>query len=58
MKIDSPKYEVAMSIIAVFMPKKVYMNQNVFTTTIDAMLFAVSFIEATVRVNGHTHLTH
>ena len=45
MKVASTKYEVATSIIAVFMPKNVYMYQNVFMTTIDAMLFSVSFAE-------------
>ena len=44
-KVASTKYEVAMSIIAIFMPKNVYMCQNVFMTTIDAMLFSVSFTE-------------
>ena len=38
-------HEVAASIIAIFMLKNVYMYQNVFTTTIDAMLFSVSFTE-------------
>ena len=45
MKSASTKYKVATSIIAVFMPKNVYMYQNVFTTTIDTMLFSVSFTE-------------
>ena len=45
MKVASTKYEVVMSYIAIFMPKNVYMYQNVFTTTIDAMLFSVSFTE-------------
>ena len=45
MKVASTKYEVAMSIITVFMPKNVYMYQIVFTTTIDTMLFSVSFTE-------------
>ena len=46
MKVASTKYQVATSIIAIFMPKQnVYMYQNVFTTTIDAMLFSVSFTE-------------
>ena len=45
MNVASTKYEVVMSIIAIFMPKNVYMYQNVFTTTIDAMLFSVSFTE-------------
>ena len=45
MKVTSTKYEVATLIIAIFMPKNVYMYQNVFTTTIDTMLFSVSFTE-------------
>ena len=45
MMVTSTKYEVAMSIIVIFMPKNLYMYQNVFTTTIDAMLFSVSFTE-------------
>ena len=35
MKVASTKYKVATSIIAIFIPKNVYMYQNVFTTTID-----------------------
>ena len=45
MKVASTKYEVATSIIAIFMPQNVYMYQNIFTTTFDAMLFSVSFTE-------------
>ena len=45
MKIANTKYEVAMSIIIIFMLEKVYMHQIVFTTTIDTMLFSVSFTE-------------
>ena len=45
MNIASTKYEVVTSIITVFMPKNVYMYQNVFTTTIDTMRFSVSFTE-------------
>ena len=45
MKIVSTKYEVAMSIITIFMLENVYMYQIVFMTTIDAMLFSVSFTE-------------
>ena len=45
MKIASTKYEVAMSIITIFMLENVYMYQIVFMTTIDAMLFSVSFTE-------------
>ena len=45
MKVASIKYEVAMSIITVFMLENVYMYQIVFTTTIDTMLFSVSFTE-------------
>ena len=45
MKIASTKYEVAMSIITIFMLENVYMHQIVFTTTIDTMLFSVSFTE-------------
>ena len=45
MKVASTKYEVATSIITVFMPKNVYMYQIVFMTTIDTMLFSVSFTE-------------
>ena len=45
MKVVSTKYEFATLIIAIFMLKNVYMYQNVFTTTIDTMLFSVSFTE-------------
>ena len=45
MKVASIKYEVATSIISIFMLKNVYMHQIVFTTTIDTMLFSVSFTE-------------
>ena len=45
MKVASTKYEVATSIITVFMLENVYMYQIVFTTTIDTMLFSVSFTE-------------
>ena len=45
MKVASTKYEVAMSIIITFMLENVYMHQIVFTTTIDTMLFCVSFTE-------------
>ena len=45
MKVASTKYEVAMSIITIFMLENVYMYQIVFTTTIDIMLFSVSFTE-------------
>ena len=45
MKVASIKYKVVTSIIVIFMPKNVYIYQNVFTTTIDAMLFSVSFTE-------------
>ena len=45
MKVASTKYEVATSIITIFMPKNVYMYQIVFTTTNDTMLFSVSFTE-------------
>ena len=45
MKVSSTKYEVAMSIITIFMLENVYMYQIVFTTTIDTMLFSVSFTE-------------
>ena len=45
MKVASTKYEVATSIIIIFMLENVYMHQIVFTTTIDAMLFSVSFTE-------------
>ena len=45
MKVASTKYEVAMLIIAIFMQHNVYMYQNVFMTTIDAMLLSVSFTE-------------
>ena len=45
MKITSIKYEVATSIIIIFMLENVYMYQIVFTTTIDTMLFSVSFTE-------------
>ena len=45
MKIASNKYEVATSIITIFMLKNVYMYQIVFMTTIDTMLLSVSFTE-------------
>ena len=45
MKVASTKYEVASSIITIFMLENVYMYQIAFTTTIDAMLFSVSFTE-------------
>ncbi|MDA8043484.1 MAG: hypothetical protein MPJ22_13780 [Pirellulales bacterium] len=45
MKVASTKYEVATSIITIFMLENVYMYQIVFTTTIDTMLFSVSFTE-------------
>ena len=45
MKVASTKYEVAMSIITIFMLENVHMHQIVFTTTIDTMLFSVSFTE-------------
>ena len=45
MKVASTKYEVATSIITVFMLENVYMHQIVFMTTIDTMLFSVSFTE-------------
>ena len=45
MKVASTKYEVAMSIFTIFMPENVHMYQIVFTTTIDTMLFSVSFTE-------------
>ena len=45
MKVTSIKYEVATSIITIFMLENVYMHQIVLTTTIDTMLFSVSFTE-------------
>ena len=45
MKVASTKHEVAMSIITIFILENVYMHQIVFTTTIDTMLFYVSFTE-------------
>ena len=45
MKVASTKYEVATSIITIFMLKNMYMHQIVFMTTIDTMLFSVSFTE-------------
>ena len=45
MKVISTKYEVAMSIITIFMLENVYMHQIVFMTTIDTMLFSVSVTE-------------
>ena len=45
MKVASTKYEVATLIITIFMLENVYMHQIVFTTTIDTMLFSVSFTE-------------
>ena len=43
MKVSSTKYEDAMSIIIIFMLENVYMHQIVFMTTIDTLLFSVSF---------------
>ena len=45
MKVVSTKYEVATSIITIFMLENVYMHQIVFMTTIDTMLFSVSVTE-------------
>ena len=45
MKVASTKYEVVTSIITIFMLENVYMHQIVFMTTIDTMLFSVSFAE-------------
>ena len=45
MKVASTKYEVATLIIAIFMLKNVYMYLIVFMTSIDTMLFSVSFTE-------------
>ena len=45
MKVASTKYEVAMSIITIFMLENVYMHQIVITATVDTMLFSVSFTE-------------
>ena len=45
MKVASTKYEVATSIITIFILENVYMHQIVFTTTIDTMLLSVSFTE-------------
>ena len=45
MKVASTKYEAATSIITIFMLENVYMYQIVLLTTIDAMLFSVSFTE-------------
>ena len=45
MKVASTKYEVASSIITTFILENVYMYQIVFMTTIDTMLFSVSFTE-------------
>ena len=49
MKVASIKYEVATSIITTFMLENMYRHQIVFTTTIDTMLFSVSFTEITTR---------
>ena len=45
MKVTSTKYEVASSIITIFMLENVYMYQIFFMTTTDTMLFSVSFTE-------------
>ena len=45
MKVASIQYAVATSIITIFMLENVYMYQIVFMTTIDTMLFSVSFAE-------------
>ena len=45
MKIASTKYEVAMPIITIFYARKCVHASNCFTTTIDTMLFSVSFTE-------------
>ena len=49
MKVASTKYEVATSIIIIFMLENVYMHQIVFSTTIDTTLFSVSFTEILTR---------
>ena len=49
MKVASTKYQVAMSIITIFMLENVYMYQIVFMTTIDTMLFTVSFAEILIN---------
>ena len=45
MKVASTEYEVAILIITIFMLENVYMHQIAFMTTIDTMLFSVSFTE-------------
>ena len=45
MKVTSTKYKVATLNITIFMLENVYMHQIVFMTTIDTMLFSVSFTE-------------
>ena len=45
MKVANTKYEDATLIIVILLLKNVYMYQNVFTTTIDTMLFSVSFTD-------------
>ena len=45
MKVASTKYEIITLNITIFMLENVYMHQIVFTTTIDTMLFSVSFTE-------------
>ena len=44
-KVASTKYEVATSIITIFYARKCVQHQIVFMTTIDTMLFSVSFTE-------------
>ena len=45
MKVVSTKYKVAISNFTIFMVENVYMQQIVFTTTIDTMLFLSVFSE-------------
>ena len=45
MKVANTKYKVATSSITIFMLENVYMHQIVFMTTIDTVLFSVSFTE-------------
>ena len=45
MKVVSTKYKVAISIITIFNARKCVHASNCFTTTIDTMLFSVSFTE-------------
>ena len=57
MKVASTKYEVATSIITIFMLENVYMHRIVFMTTIDTMLFSVSLTSYGSSIRSWTSQT-